>query len=150
MNDWKDKYIDRLVEGLFDFFKPKTQAQKNLPISRRTIIINDQRPNSTISNKDTNKDDTIPYEKPTNKDITGIEVGYEGVPTEKEHASFRDQLDRITNPRKYAKPDNKSNERDPSKKRELSLVTQETSNTERRKNKADMALLPAHNEMGIR
>ena len=123
--DWKDK----LKEGMFDFLKPKTQAQKNLPVSSSSSIVNDTRSNSSLDNRGNkiqDNGDSIPYVKP--------DIG----------------LDKITNPRKYAKPDNTSNATDPRKKGGLSLVDQESPDTERRKQKADADPMNVHNSMKVR
>ena len=119
MNDWKDKYVERLVEGLLDFFKHKTQAQKNLPISRRSTIVNDVRKDidkAHDGNIDVKYDDKLTPEEEANiKAQQERKVNTDK--TFKKPSNATDLLNRITNPRKYAEPDNVSNAQDPSKRK---------------------------------
>ena len=113
MNDWKDKYIDILVEGFLDFLKDKTQAQKNLPISKRSTIVNDN-PLKLPTKKAVDK----PKDAFVNDKRTDAEM-FNDTEKLKNQSPFKrpDTLDRITNPRKYAEPDNVSNAQDPSKRK---------------------------------
>lgn len=46
MEDWKDKYIDKLIEGFLDFLKDKSKIpmkDRNLPDNNRDSIVFDHR-----------------------------------------------------------------------------------------------------------
>jgi hypothetical protein len=115
--DWKAKY--KLKEGVLDFLKPKTQAQKNLPINRSSSIVNDVRQDSEKvpnGNIDVKYDDKMTPEEESNVK-SQQERSANAKKTYAQPNSAKDLLNRVTNPRKYAEPDNISNAQDPSKRK---------------------------------